>query len=219
MKKYLITILLLSTFILNNGPAIAENIVKAIKLPESLSDIVVNPETGKAYVASLTTNSIIVIDNFKKADEISLGAIQGSVKVGVEGKSIPLVIELDVNSATNIIYATSFDNKTVTVVNGNTNKTTDSISLNSSPQDISANPSTNKIYVTLTGKEDNLVVIDGSNNSIESMITIDDSINKIDVNSKTNKIYIGSNDNIVYVVDGATNAIESILLPRDNDFS
>jgi len=90
------------------------------------------------------------------------------------------------------------------------------IRVGSGPQDLTVNPSTNKIYVT-NYHDDTVSVIDGSTNTVATIIGVGDAPLGVDVNPITNKVYVTLNiGNGVTVISGSTNSILTTINPFGN---
>jgi len=148
-------------------------------------------------------------------------AVKGTVSVNV-GKYPSAVA---VNPKTNKIYVANNKSKNVTVIDGNTNKTT-TVAVGHEPVAVAVNQSTNKIYVlNQKGKAapdavnadgtGSVTVIDGATNKTTT-VPVDSEPGALAINEQTNKIYVanaGSND--VTVIDGKTNKPTNVELQKD----
>jgi YVTN family beta-propeller protein len=127
---------------------------------------------------------------------------------------IPLTgspISVAVNPATNRIYITHANGKSVTVADGNTYSIVSTLSFTTETTGVAVNPITNLIYVShrLTAS---VTVIDGNNNSIVTTIPVGNGPANIGVNPVTNHIYVPNSwEDTVSVIDGNTNSV--IALP------
>jgi YVTN family beta-propeller protein len=130
-----------------------------------------------------------------------------------------------VNPITNTVYVANSDSKTISVIDGITNKLVSSIPVENTPVKMAVNPNTNKIYVVYCDPQggsahadcSSISVIDGKTNKIVSRIAEDVKANDIAVNPDTNKIYVAEDfSNTVYSIDGNTNRVVSnITLVRN----
>jgi YVTN family beta-propeller protein len=106
-------------------------------------------------------------------------------------------------------------NNTVTVIDGDSNTTTNIACPNAyNLQDVAVNPVTNKIYVPAYDSS-NVTVIDGATNTTTTVTDLNASgAVAVAVNPSTNKIYVANLDSHnVTVIDGDTNAITTITDP------
>jgi YVTN family beta-propeller protein len=123
---------------------------------------------------------------------------------------------ISVNPMTNMVYASSFDNNTISVIDGETQKVKDIITVNKKPSFISVNPMTNMIYVSNFGN-DSISVIDGKSHEVLKDIKIMDAYD-ISVDPNTNRIYVSgynytSYSGSILIIDGITNdVVEDITL-------
>jgi YVTN family beta-propeller protein len=119
--------------------------------------------------------------------------------------------EVAVNSNTNMIYVTSVEGNSVSVISGATNKIIDTIPVGKNPVRLVVNPSTNMIYVSNTNSQ-SVSVISGSTNSVVATISVGSDPQSIAVNPSTNMIYVANWDsNTVSVIDGNTNKVVTTL--------
>ena len=116
-------------------------------------------------------------------------------------------IAVSVNPSTNIVYVANYDNNTVSVIDGKTNRVIANVTVGTSPNAVSVNPLTNIVYVT--NYDDNTVsVIDGKSNKVITTISVGTSPNAVSVNPSTNTAYVANrDDNTVSVIDGKTNRV------------
>ena len=87
------------------------------------------------------------------------------IPVGVEPVGVA------VNTTTNMIYVTNYQDNSVSVIDGVTNTVIDTIAVGNAPYGIAVNPNTNRIYVALR-EAYYLSVIDGSTNTIKTNIPL-----------------------------------------------
>ncbi len=119
----------------------------------------------------------------------------------------PDPFHVGVNPVTNRIYIGSwgFNEGIVTVIDGATNGIISTVALESSAEDIVANPVTNLIYVAVFGSQ-LVAVIDGSDNSVVGTVLVPDFPLSIAVNPVTNRVYSRGEES-VSVLDGLTNNV------------
>ena len=133
----------------------------------------------------------------------------GSMEQGTDG--------LDVNPATNMVYAAS-ENR-LFVINGSTNQVVTTVSLGASQtEDVKVNADTGKVYVSEIFISDNpwslIQVIDGTTNTVEKTIneTDADALFGTAVDPDTNKFYVGHGyDGYVQVGDGSTDTLTGTI--------
>lgn len=108
------------------------------------------------------------------------------------------------NPVTNRIYSASYQDGTVTVIDGATNLVLATVTVGT-PGALAVNPATNKIYVADTNTN-TVTVIDGATNLASStLITVGSTPIAVAVNPVTNMIYVGNQvSNNVSVIDGST---------------
>jgi DNA-binding beta-propeller fold protein YncE len=167
--------------------------------------IAINSSADKIYGSSCTSE-IDIVSIEKNSCEPLAGIL---TYVATDNKNV------EFNSKTNKIYATSKD--AIVVLNGFTNekiKTIETASFNT-PNDISINEETNKIYA-LDSK--NLTVINGETDTLESTISIFhiDDFSSIAINSKTNNIYASGSSSSLKVINGFTNKVSQTKIKPIN---
>jgi len=193
----------------------------------------VNQVTNKIYVANETS-----LNAQGAPDPNGTGYV--TVIDGATNKTTQVAAEIQpdaiaVNENTNKIYVANQGSNDVTVMDGATNKTT-SVALRKegdaleqgilSPQNVSVNPVTDKVYVT--GPQSNTVaVIDGKTNAFTIVGTggttatgamFGQEPTAVAVNSTTNTVYVtGFNSNDVTAIDGPTNKPSNIHLEDVQD--
>jgi YVTN family beta-propeller protein len=117
---------------------------------------------------------------------------------------------LAINPITNYIYAASTSSDSVSVINGNTNKITATISLGNNPEDltdIAVNPVTNLIYTTNISNN-SVSVISGSSYKVIATIKVGNNPLGVAVNPNTNRIYVTNcYSNTVSIIDGSSNQV------------
>jgi YVTN family beta-propeller protein len=108
-------------------------------------------------------------------------------------------------------------NNAVSVINGSTKTAVTNITdVGVSPNDISVNPNTNKVYV-LSTSSNSVSVIDGKTNRITKTINLDPALSYVAVNPVTNTTYVTNfQSNIMYVINGMTDNLTAGLTFRVN---
>ena len=74
-------------------------------------------------------------------------------------------VGIAVNPSSNWIYVANINSGTVSVMDGITNKVTDTITVGKAPYGVAVNPVTNKVYVTNI-QSNSISVIDGKTNKV-----------------------------------------------------
>ncbi|MBV9177353.1 MAG: YncE family protein [Nitrososphaeraceae archaeon] len=116
------------------------------------------------------------------------------------------------NANTNKLYVASSGSDIVSVIDVTTSKVVQNITMDSSPYGISADPSSNKIYVT-EGK-DKVVVIDGTTNKI--ILPISESEGDKTITYLPLKLVIDSTSKYVFVANVVNKSV-SVLSTEYND--
>jgi YVTN family beta-propeller protein len=129
-------------------------------------------------------------------------------------------IDIDFDTNTSKLYIAEFNNRSVAVIDTNTDNVTKDISLgesksNNFPLDIAVNPNSNKIYVVNINSGNNdsnsiVSVITGKNDSILKNISLPFLVSDIAIDSSSNKVYVvGSDKNQSYlsVIDGHSDTV------------
>lgn len=112
-----------------------------------------------------------------------------------------------VNSKTNTIYLSNFNDKSLIVVNGETNEIVVTIKVGERPHGVDVNEQTNTVYVA-NYLSDSVSVIDGSNNQIITTIPVGQNPWGVGVNETTNRVYVANEfDFTVSVIDGVNNQV------------
>ncbi|HSF52037.1 MAG TPA: YncE family protein, partial [Nitrososphaeraceae archaeon] len=146
----------------NNETAVSEGfdnssnnaIIKTIKVGSQPSDIDINTNSNKIYVANAGNNTVSVIDGF--TDNV----INNNITVG-NGPS-----DIKINEKTNKIYVANAGSNTVSVIDGFTdNVINNNITVGNGPSDVAINENTNMIYVT-NNSSNSVSVIDGFTDNI-----------------------------------------------------
>ena len=128
---------------------------------------------------------------------------------GVAVDSYP--IGVGVNPVTKNVYVTNEFSNTVSVIDGTTDKVSDTIELGSFPYGIAVNPFNDRVYVTNRGSN-TVTVIDSPTNTKLSDIPVGNSPVGIAVNPSSNWIYVTNiNAGTVSVIDGITNKVTNTI--------
>ncbi len=110
---------------------------------------------------------------------------------------------LAVNPATNTIYVSNYNSKTVSVIDGATNAVSASVTVGSNPKALAVNPITNNIYVALEGSTTKGYVINGANNATSTYTAGKDARSMV-VDPVTDLMYLADTGGTqVTVIDSA----------------
>jgi YVTN family beta-propeller protein len=161
------------------------------------------------------SNAIIDVYKTKTNDSGQYSKNDIYTKHGLTVGSLPRGVA--VNPITNMTYVANYDSKSISVINGVTNRLVTDIPTGSTAARIAVNPDTNKIYVANCDPEfssaidcSSVSVIDGRTNKIVDRIAEDVQADAVAINPKTNKIYLAEDfSNTIYIVDGNTDNITS----------
>ena len=158
--------------------------------------IAVDEAANRIYIASLSTNSLYVVD----------GATHGLIKQIPVGQ---LPWGVDLNPATRRVYvANSGSGNSVSVVNMDTLAVVQTIAMGagSEPTQVAVNRTTNRIYVALH-KGSQVKVIDGATNAIVATVGNIPSAFDVVVDEAQNIIFVSARDaGYIAAIDGVTNA-------------
>jgi YVTN family beta-propeller protein len=128
---------------------------------------------------------------------------------GVAVDSYPIGVA--VNPVTKNVYVTNEFSNTVSVIDGGTQRVTDTITVGSFPYGVAVNPFNDRIYVTNRGSN-TVTVIDSPTNTKLSDISVGNSPVGIAVNPSSNWIYVTNiNSGTVSVIDGITNKVTNTI--------
>ncbi len=154
--------------------------------------VAVNTITNRVYVANWGTNDVSVIDG-------ASNTVVATIPVGT------YPIGVAINPTTNRIYVSNsfLDISDVSVIDGTTNTEIDTdgdpgngitrIPVGSGPAGLSANPTTNRVYVANT-QSDDVSVIDQASNTVVYTVSVGNRPYGVGVNPTTNRIYVTNVD-------------------------
>lgn len=165
--------------------------------------IAVNPTTNRIYVDDFV-HGVMVVDGATNAIITTITLPIGVVKVAV-------------NPVTNMVYVGNREDRTVTVIDGNLNSSTENSVLAVIPvqsylgADLVVNPVTNRLYIVTngfdfdSGKNRPITVVDGSTNTVIASPLSDIFLGSLGVNPVTNRVYMvnGTGNFKVEEFDGA----------------
>ncbi len=179
-------------------------IAPPLKLASTPSDIVVNSDGTRAYVALKGNATVAVIDTatMKLVDVNPSTSTVDGIKVG----STPVGMAIYGNR----LYVTNAGSGTVSVIDATTNKlvdmnpsttTVDAIKVGSQPDGIAVSPTGDKLYVTLR-YTDKLAVVDlAAPTAAPALIAVGDSPREVVLNKLGTRAYVTNYDGTVTVVD------------------
>ena len=153
--------------------------------------------------------------NISKMGKGGQTIISSSSRAGTVGQSGVAVdsypIGVAVNPVTKNVYVTNEFSNTVSVIDGITQRVTDTITVGSFPYGVAVNPFNDRIYITNRGSN-TVTVIDSPTNTKLSNIPVGNSPVGIAVNPSSNWIYVTNiNSGTVSVIDGITNKVTDTI--------
>lgn len=176
-------------------------------------NVAVDPDLCRMYVANTASNSIAVFNICANQQLASISLGDGHSPDGIA-----------VLTTTNTIYVANAAADSVSVINGDTLALSETIPIGPQPGQISANPQTNKVYVTNRGTPPGsagaVTVIDASTQNVQK--TIDLSIGSpvpapepygVAVNPVTNRIYVASASGKLVIIDGQNDEVIHAVAP------
>ncbi|HEX5185653.1 MAG TPA: tetratricopeptide repeat protein, partial [Nitrososphaeraceae archaeon] len=140
-------------------------IINEISVGGKPTDIAYNPNNNMIYVANEYSDSISVISGDSQISSNTYKHYKQDIHLS--DFSSPVGLDIDINN--NMIYVVQRDLSTVSVIDGNTNKIINEISVGGKPTDIAYNPNNNTMYVT-NMESDTVSVIDGDTNNVINTI-------------------------------------------------
>ena len=182
----------------------------------------------KSFSSMLILSCLVLIYS---CSHLTAQTLLTTVPLGPESGNGVIPISIGVNTATNIIYVLNRQSDNVSVIDGETNKVIDTISVGGTktiPRVIGVNSITNRVYVIVDTqglKGNSFVTIDGERNKVISARDVGGPNALpigIGVNSATNLIYVLVHIHIrnlfeVVVIDGNTDkVIETINVGRSD---
>ena len=149
-----------------------------IQVGDYPSEVVVNPDTNRIYVANFWSNTTSVIDG-------TTNEVIKQIPVGDNPTAVA------VNPDTNRIYVANFWSNTTSVIDGTTNEVIKEIPVGLNPMGVTVNPETNRIYVA-NNWSNTTSVIDGTTNEVIKEIPVGDKPTAVAVNPDTNLLYVAN---------------------------
>jgi DNA-binding beta-propeller fold protein YncE len=167
-------------------------VFKGYKMPKPppprayVKDVAVNSETSMVYVANPKHNHILAVD------PSGSGTVDARIPVG----DYPLGV--DVDTATNKIYAANFYDGTATGIRGSDHTTFDTWVVGSRASKVAADPANGRVYVSNHGETNNgAAAINSQTDAFEYYYTRLHSAQGrygIDVNPDAEKLYLAARD-------------------------
>lgn len=151
---------------------------------KNLYKIAVNSATDEAYAISSQESESLII---------SLSSAAGSERKFTSSYvslSYP-AREISINKATNKIYVLHYQDKSISVIDGNSKKVIVVISLAGAPTSLAINESQNEIYVT-DQTNNQLIIIDGNQNKIASSVKVGLTPIKVFYDGGEGKIFVSN---------------------------
>ena len=198
-----------------------DRMIKSFDVSIKPSEMTFNPLTNMTYIVDYEGNKISVIDG--NTNEILLGKDVIFEQNEITPISTGLEIGFDPfkvmsNPDTNRNYILYNRSKEISIINGNNDTIVNTVFYDGYPTDIALNSQRNLIYVTYPSL--NLTaVIDGRTNKVVGNITDIDNPLYLTTSPYYNEIYITNNSRSVFIIDGYTNRLHSIVpvgvIPRE----
>ncbi len=208
--------------VVSSSLSFAQTVIDTIKISNA-SDIAINPETNRIYVAG---NDSLRFKSFVSVIDGDTNEIIETIDI--DGRSS---LDISINTLSNTIYVSNthilstlrpFDSVNfITIIDGDTNDIIDIIGLSKiDPRGIILNQKTNKIYIPgakeLNVKKMVIYVIDGETNEVIQTIDLQEgNIGYAAINQETNRIYVeeflhdrsGDRKVNIAVIDGETDTL------------
>ncbi len=183
--------------------------ISGIELNGTADAMAVDPNSNTIFVSvGAYPKSILAING-------TTGGLERSLSLGDHG----YYVDLAVDSTLDHLYATTFNyssslvsgfTNTMVVIDMNTFKVVQNLTLGDSPAYVSVDQITHRVYVVGGNPWSGiLMVIDGTSGKLLANVTIGRTGGgRAMVNSATNRIYVGGGEiSPVFVIDGATNRV------------
>lgn len=167
--------------------------------------LAVNPVTNRIYVANRDDGTVQIIDG-------ATGTSIGLLDVGYGPQSVAI------DTARNLVYVTG--QGSIVVIDGATGTLLPPVTAadGSNPSYVAVNSTTNTLYTTNQTDPSSMSVIDLSTGTLTATIPVGDGqLQSIAVNETNNTVAIvGYFNNVVSLLDGATNEVTRITLTSIN---
>jgi YVTN family beta-propeller protein len=185
------------------------------KTNKVVDGILLQSQNGQFMAINPKSNRIYVDEYNPDSGSNSITVIDAKTKKVVDKIGLRFVSEIAVNSNTNMVYVSNYDNDSVSVIDGKTDKVVDTFKAQGASE-MAVNENTNLIYVP-NRDNSSVFVIDGKTNNPVGDIVVNQSAEYVTVNPITNKVYVsgylynpylGTNSGLIDIIDGKTNSVE-----------
>jgi YVTN family beta-propeller protein len=167
----------------------------------SVAIITLSQMMVKSSLSSTMNRSGNSIGNVTPSQNDHITPIANGIKVGDHPRAIAI------NPFTNTIYVGNLFSKSVSIINGQTNKVVANIAGIDYPDDAAVDPSINMVYVTSRYAHE-VSVINGQTNKVVAKVMLDISPIEIAVDSSLHRVYVADMDNeTISVINGQTNKV------------
>ncbi len=168
--------------------------------PFSLVDLAVDPTTNTVYLANGKSISVINGATDKVLRTIHLYA--GITAIAVDSTTDTVYVGMSQNSSAT--YFDKTDAKTLSVINGATDKVTRTVELNRQVLEFAVDPTTDTLYLN---NGNSISVINGATDKVTGII---DAAGLVAVDPTTDTLYL-ANGKSISVVNGATDKVTSTV--------
>lgn len=189
--------------------------VSRIPITESGPAVAVNPSTDTVYFASYGSPELIVVDGVTNAESTSIPLAEYPAGVAVDPATNTIYVSMNLHGT-----GSGSRSAEVAVIDGRTNKVTDTISLVSgaSAVGVAVNSTTDTVYVAedVAGA---VAVIDGSTNSVTTTVSTGSGTApaQLAVDETTNTVWVADLGGAVLAINGVSNTVtRTISLPAAN---
>ena len=167
--------------------------------------VAVNTKTNRIYAAGCNfltgAGSTVVVIDGKTNKQIDTVPLNQSCGLGTQG--------IAVNSFTNRVYVSDYDDSEEVVIDGSTDQIAARVNLNSGlPVGVAVDVATNQVWVALDGPQAKIDIINGATNTLRGSVIVgngDAFIPNLAINSTTRRVYVcSSSPSGLYVVDASS---------------